>query len=487
MNNTNLIGSINNGNEYFYISQHFLINKNPILFIGRNDREIFQINEKLKWFLPDANILIFRSWDQIPYDKVSPSINIQAERIKTLHELNLIKNNNIIVLTTVNAIIQKTVNQEFINNYIITISKNIKIDFKYLIKNLINLGFNRVSIVREKSEFSVRGNIVDLFLTNMNNPIRLDFFDDRIESINEFDAFTQKTFNKININKIYINPSSEILLNEKSIKLFKKNFISNFKDHRKSEYFHSILNNSIIPGIQQFLPFFYNNLSNIFIFCKNFDFILNSDFDNLLETNLENIQDNYYARISGNDPFNIHPSKLYLNNIEILKYFEKNNIYILRNFNIKNGNNFNLKIQPNLSSLKKEIDFKFIKKFFDINLKNHIIIICVKSHGSLDRIKNILFENISINPIEIKSKKEKLKIGYVYITTLNIEHSVIFKNYIYLNEKSIFGYNFTNIKRKSKEKEIFFEEINKYVPGNILVHSEYGFCKFIGIKKIRNR
>ena len=72
-----------------------------------------------------------------------------------------------------------------------------------------------------------------------------------------------------------------------------------------------------------------------------------------------------------------------------------------------------------------------------------------------------------------------------YITVLKLEESVRYKNLIFINEKSLFGYNFVvTSRKKSKQIEIFFEELNKFTPGNILVHIEYGFCKFIGIKKI---
>ena len=87
MNKSNLVGSIYKGTEQFYIAKHFTNTNNSIVYIARDDREIFQIKEKLEWLLPNNKILIFRSWDQIPYDKVSPTKEIQSERIKTLYEL----------------------------------------------------------------------------------------------------------------------------------------------------------------------------------------------------------------------------------------------------------------------------------------------------------------------------------------------------------------------------------------------------------------
>ena len=96
---SNLIGSVFKGAEHFYIFEHFKDTNKSIVYITRNDYEIFQIKEKLDWLLPNHKILIFRSWNQIPYDKVSPSKEIQSERIKTLYELVTNKSKNIIILS----------------------------------------------------------------------------------------------------------------------------------------------------------------------------------------------------------------------------------------------------------------------------------------------------------------------------------------------------------------------------------------------------
>ena len=480
---SNLIGAVYRGTEHFYIEEHFKNLSSSIVYIARDDHEIFQVKEKLNWLLPDKKILVFRSWNQIPFDKVSPTREIQSERIKTLYEL--IFNNDCIVLTSVNAVIQKTVDKAFLKNNAIEISKKQKFDFNTLIIQLSTMGYQRTSIVREKSEFSVRGSIIDIYLTDRENPIRIDFFNNTIESIKEFDFLTQKTLFELNSEKIIITPSSELLLTKETIRLFRENFRDNFINHRKSEYYHSVSEGIIQPGIEQFLPFFHKKLSSLFLYNKDSNFILNSNFNELLETRLENINEYYQARIQSLDIHNIHPEKLYFNYNRIIELLNNHKVYQFQNFLIPKGKNFDLKIQPNLSSIKKEIDFNFIKKFFEINKFNKIIIICTQSQGSLSRIKKILFDNISINTIDINTfEKSKIIKGNVYITVLKLEEAVHYKDKIYLNEKSLFGYNFASFRKKNRQKEVFFEEINKYLPGNILIHIEYGFCKFIGIKKL---
>ena len=203
MNKNINLGSVLLGSEAFLLAENFKQNKKSILFIARDDREIFDIALKLKWLLPKNDLLIYRSWDQIPYDNVSPSKNIQSERIKTLYKLINDKNKKLI-LTSVNAIVQKTVNKDFIKKNYIKIYTGQKIQFNNLIIRLVSLGYQRTSVVRDKTEFAIRGSIIDIFVVGQKNPIRIDFFDNNIESIYEFDRVTQKRIAKKTNENIYI-------------------------------------------------------------------------------------------------------------------------------------------------------------------------------------------------------------------------------------------------------------------------------------------
>ena len=113
MNKENYVGSVNRDNEFLYIADQFKKNNSSIIYVARDDRDIFDIKDKLNWILPNNNIFIYRWWDQIPYDNISPSKIIQSERIKTLY--NITKNiRQNIILTSVNSILQKTINKYFI-------------------------------------------------------------------------------------------------------------------------------------------------------------------------------------------------------------------------------------------------------------------------------------------------------------------------------------------------------------------------------------
>ena len=151
MKNKRFIGPVYKESEAFILANLYKKNNQSILYIGKDDIEINSTKNKLKWIFPNDLIFTFRSWDQIPYDLVSPSKEIQLERIKTLYYLLKSTNKKKIVLTTINAIIQKTLNKDFVLKNSFTIYENKKINFKELISKLLTLGYDRTSVVRDKS------------------------------------------------------------------------------------------------------------------------------------------------------------------------------------------------------------------------------------------------------------------------------------------------------------------------------------------------
>ena len=151
------IGPVIDKTEAFIISEIFHKSDISLVYIGKDEREILNIKNKLSWLLPDITVLLYKAWDQIPYDNISPSKEIQTSRLETLYHLISNNEKKIIVLTTLNAIIQRTLPKNEITKNFITISKKSKIKIDKFLHLLIKLGYERTSLVRDKSEFAIRG------------------------------------------------------------------------------------------------------------------------------------------------------------------------------------------------------------------------------------------------------------------------------------------------------------------------------------------
>ncbi len=319
-------GPIIDKTEAFIISEIFHKSDKSLVYIGKDDREIINIKNKLTWLLPDQLVLLYKAWDQIPYDNISPSKEIQTSRLETLFHLSLNNENKIIILTTLNAVMQKTLPINEITKNFITISKKSKIKIDKILLLLIKLGYERTSLVRDKSEFAIRGSIIDIFLPQSVKPIRIDLFDDEIESIFEFDPITQKRFKRSDLDYITLNPSNELIIDKKNLERFRVQFRSTFQNFRKSQTYE-IFSSGIIPsGGEQFLPLFYENLETLFDYCKNSQILIHNDTFELFDERTENLKDYFEARNNSKDSFFLMPHHLFINK----DYFDQ----ILTNFPI---------------------------------------------------------------------------------------------------------------------------------------------------------
>ena len=479
-----IIGPIIEKTEAFIIAEIFNKSENSIVYIGKDDREIININKKLLWLLPTQKVLLYKAWDQIPYDNISPSKHIQTSRLETLYYINSSKKEKNIVLTTINAIIQKTIPKKILENNLVNISVNKKIEIDKLIFLLIKLGYERTSLVRNKSEFAVRGSIIDIFLPQFEKPIRIDLLDDEIESIFVFDPITQIRIKKSSLKNFTLNPSSELIIDSENLEKFRVNFRSKFQKYRKSQVYELFSSGSLPSGGEQFLPLFYDELQTLFDYCENYQLLLHNEAIQLFEERTENLNDFYDARINSNDNFYLNPKSFFIDKKYFIKKINEFNTISLSLFQNEDTSSANIKKINNISSIRKEIDFNFIKKFFEINSNDKKIIICCNSKGSLEKVFNILSENIYITPIEIKNFNELFNKN-IFITVLEIEDSLELNNTIYINEKTIFGYSLAvKSTQKNQKQKFLFEELNKLSQGSLIVHSEYGVCRFNNIKKI---
>ena len=198
-----------------------LINNSPnkhFLHIAEGDKEAEALQKQMLFFAAqkiengELEILLFPSWDCLPYDRVSPKPSIISARINCLHKLaKNPKNKKTLVITTLGAVIQKTVPLSLIKNLGFKIEVGEEVSIDLLAQSLIDNGFSRTSIASNISEFAIRGNIVDIIISH--NQVaddligyRLDFFGDVVEGIKVFDPLTQITNNKIN--QINLLPAS---------------------------------------------------------------------------------------------------------------------------------------------------------------------------------------------------------------------------------------------------------------------------------------
>ena len=235
--------------------------------MARDDRRLDQLEAGLAFFAPETKIIALPAWDTVPYDRVSPNAEIVSKRITALGKLTIgsLKEPTL-VLTTVNAILQRLPPRTFIRGAFKPVAPGQRIDMGELVKRLGLYGFQRASTVMEPGEFAVRGGILDLFPPGRINPVRLDFFGDNLESIKAFDAQTQRTTKPVQ--KFALMPVSEVAFGDSPTALFRTRYVELFGGATGDDpLYEAVSGGRRYQGQEHWLPFFHPHLETLFDYC----------------------------------------------------------------------------------------------------------------------------------------------------------------------------------------------------------------------------
>ena len=187
-------------NEYFEKNHRDLVLLTPTLF---------EANRLLNILTSYTDkVLLFPMDDFLTSMAIAISPDLKITRLETINAL-LSKEKHIIV-THLMGFLRFLPEKELYLKKIIKIKKNMDYNPKKLALDLINIGYNKDTIVSKTTDMSFHGFIIDLFPISSSNPIRIEFFGDEIDSIRYFDSETQRTISEID--EILIYPASEFLL-----------------------------------------------------------------------------------------------------------------------------------------------------------------------------------------------------------------------------------------------------------------------------------
>lgn len=168
-----------------------LLEEHPrIVVIARDRKSADELVDDLHFFAGRTPVISLPTWDTLPFEQVSPQIDISAERIAALQNLTL---ERYVAVLTADTVMQRFLPPEIINTLTFAVSSGKRVDRETLIYNLDLAGYLRVPLVESIGEYTVRGGVIDIFPATGAHPIRLEFLDDLIEQIRFFDIESQRS------------------------------------------------------------------------------------------------------------------------------------------------------------------------------------------------------------------------------------------------------------------------------------------------------
>ncbi len=475
--------------SYAYILSK-LNNNNRILFVANESKNLPEMMQQIEFFCPNTKIILLPEWDCLAYDKMSPSANNLAQRIRALNDLASQDYPSIICLTSIEAVAQKLPPKDLFIKIAIKLSVGENIKRDEFISQLLELGYYRVEIASVPGDFAVRGDIIDI-VSNLEEGWRLDFFCNKLERIRVFDLSSQTSIGK-NLHEINLLPSNEIVFNEQAIKLFYNNFI----DHKDNPIFDAIENGRKYPGMEHYLPYFYPYLSTIFDYTSPTHIIFESEYNEQFKKFYCHINTNYESRkfITNNHfkdeipYYPVNPEELWLSYEALTNYLSNVNLIKLNHFTLDTASGIDLKIKKMdnfelLSKSQKISSFDLLKEYRDKN-KLKIIIAC-KSEGSMQRVRNIL-DNYNIHSFTLNAFSDYKKISGKNVATciLNLQHGFSYEDFAIVTEQDLLGEKIVR-KKASKNIENLLAEVNSLQIGEYVVHKQHGIGLFSGLETVK--
>jgi len=450
--------------------------KRPMVLVTYNEIQARKLYQDLKKLIKQT--YFFPKKEITSYDYVAQSKEIEYKRIDVLNKMYLAKKQKepIIIVTTIEAVMQKMVAKD-------TLYQNV-IDFEvgktYLLdgikEKLVRLGYERSDLIENKGQFSIRGGIVDVGLSEKIG-VRIEFWGDEVDSIRFFQISSQRSTEMLK--EITIFPAHELIVQDLSEAV--KNIQEKYPE--EIEDIELIKNGDYISKINKYFNEFYENQASFLDYMSDEYLLLLDEKSKINQRESNIIEDNNKLIASLVEKEKFVPEAI--ENISKFEYNfeEKQIIYLEQNDSIKNIQKYYFETREiNFYNLQLDLLLADIVTYQKNKKK---VVLLAGNEISAKKLCNILKEN-QIN-YKYEQEAENVKPGEIIVTIGGFSSG--FENYDLNLIVISLQNNFEEPVKRKKKLSSTFKDSEKIVfadlkPGDIVVHQTHGIGQFIGVNTI---
>jgi transcription-repair coupling factor (superfamily II helicase) len=465
--------------------------KGRAVFIAPDDAAMSGIADAARFFAPELEVIEFPAWDCLPYDRASPALSVSARRLAALHRLQAGKIGIQLLVTTVNALLQRVLTPFRVREAVRELKPGMTIAREALIGLLQRQGYNRTDTVIDHGEFAVRGSIFDLFPSGLDAGLRLDFFGDDLESLRLFDPNTQMTTGVID--RHLLIPASEALLDEETIKRFRSRYRERFGANATQDpLYQAISDGRRLAGMEHWLPLFEERLSTLFDHLTEADLlVIDNAALSAADERLSDIADYHRQREEGT--YRPLPEEaLYLGKDEFTQALWERPVHrasifaepesgTVIDFGFQSGRDFAPERARGDNVYAAAADH--LKAAGKAGKKP---LLATYSKGSRARIASIVGEAGA--PMELaETWQEALGLsarGKPVALVLPLEAGFANDQIDLITEADVLGDRLVRRKKKRKSADAFLAELQALNAGDLVVHIDHGIGKYLGLEAI---
>ncbi|VAX16381.1 Transcription-repair coupling factor [hydrothermal vent metagenome] len=477
--------------------------KRPVVVVCDKAAKAEEIAETLRFFLPDGSLplLYYPPWEILPYEEMSPHPDVSGQRLSTLTELSHCSERFILV-TTVEALSMRTLPQKTLRNSVTRIDVGDSIDLDILADHLVAHGYDRVDLVEERGEFSIRGGIVDVFTGEGERPRRIELFGDEVESIRLYNPETQRSLERVE--RVSLIPFREVFYEG----LDNQTLLERFDTFRREGVVgidkaqaveESLRSREFFSGMERLFHIFYPESATLFDYLpESAAFILDEpesifahmkSFYSLVESARRDASDN-----GGISP---EPESLYLSETELERAIGDRELLRLRELSISEEEEETFIISTSAPERYRGKVASFIENLNKMLADGFSVILVASSTGGAERLKRALAEHdIGATPLSEEEMAAMLKRlcdrqpalfeGNLFITVGRLSEGMIIRSdkWAIYTDDEIFGKTTKAVHRTRKGRRAFSIGVAELEKGDLIVHSTHGVGRYVGAREM---
>lgn len=456
------------------------------IVIARNNQHLGQLESELEFY--GIKPTIFPDWEILPYDLLSPHQDIVSERLAILS--NMPKTG--VLLLSASTLAQRVAPTSWILGEHFDIHVGQKFDLEQQKKKLIQAGYHLVDTVYDPGEFAVRGSIMDIYASGQEAPIRIDLFDDEIESLKFFDSETQRTTESLQ--QFTVLPAQEFPLKEGRA-TFRDRYAEFFPtaNPKKNPIYQDVMDGIVSPGIEFYLPLFFSaeamqgQSSLISYLPKNGIVITDRALEESLSQFWQDVVRRYEDRRHNVDQPILPPESLFFQTNQVLEQLNQFARIIAAQtpFDQKAGVlNLDTQLPPRLPvDPKREKPFHEVKKYID--QANHPVLLVAESAGRRESLKDALRPSLGDIPTVENFDSFVQSLHAIAITNAPLERGLVLTDRVsVISENQLYEHRVVQRRRKRLQEvseEFLIRSLTELTMGAPVVHIDYGVGRYAGL------
>ena len=471
--------------------------KHRAVFIAPEDAGMRAMADAARYFAPELSVIELPAWDCLPYDRASPSLSISTQRLAALHRLQNEKNTAQLLVTTANAVLQRQLTPFRIREAVRELKPGVQIGHESLTQLLQKQGYSRTDTVIDAGEFAVRGSIFDIFPSGLEQGLRLDFFGDELESLRLFDPSTQRTTGTLD--SFLLLPASEVLLEDATIKRFRSGYRERFGANATQDpLYEAVSEGRRQAGMEHWLPLFEDKLATLFDHLGGDDpIVIDVGALGAFEERLADIAEYRRTRTetAGQKAGSYRPldtDALYLTEDEIDQVLDQRPVHRATGFDEPESDSvidFGFRSARDFAPERARGDNVYeaaAAHFKKIGKAGKRPLLAAYSKGSRQRIASILGEagtELALATSWQDALGKSVK-GTPTAMILPLDSGFASDDIELVTEQDLLGDRLVRRRKKRKDADAFLSELQALSRGDLVVHTEHGIGKYLGLEPI---